>query len=172
MRMLLSGNRESTDLKKVSDFLDETAAEVRSISHNLIPEILSFGLIKAIDALADRINSTENVQVCSVADESMKDVTLPKQTELSVYRTVQEILSNIVRHSQAEKVDIRVMADPQMVEIIIEDNGIGFDTEAIDASQGLGWKNIFARVKLMDGHLKVHSQKNTGSRFILSIPRA
>jgi len=171
MRMLLSGNRGSTDLQKVSDFMDETAAEVRSISHNLIPEILNFGLMKAIEALADRINSTENVKVRFEVDEAMKDVKLSEQKELSVYRTVQEILSNIVRHSQAEKVDISVRADPQSVQIIIEDNGIGFDTEAIDASQGLGWKNIFARVKLMDGQLKVHSQKNSGSRFILIISR-
>jgi signal transduction histidine kinase len=145
---------------------------VRNISHNLIPEILNFGLVKAIDALADRINSTEKVKVDFSADDNLQKLTLSKQTELSLYRIVQEILSNIVRHSNTDRILIEMKHENAFVQLLIRDNGKGFDSAAIDESKGLGWKNIFARIKLINGEIKIQSEKNKGSNFFINIPIA
>jgi signal transduction histidine kinase len=172
MRMLLPKADGNKELEKVSAYLDETANEVRSISHNLIPEILNFGLVKAVENLVDRINSTENICVDFTADEELYKLTLSKQTELSLYRIIQEIISNIIRHSKTEKLKIELNADKNFVHISITDSGIGFNTEAIDESKGLGWKNIFARIKLINGNIKIQSEKNKGSNFLINIPIA
>lgn len=170
MKMLLPKANGDENLTKVANYLDETATEVRSISHNLIPEILNFGLVKAIEEMADRINSTENIHVEFTADEAVKNKLLPKQTELSLYRIVQEILSNIVRHAKSEKILIELKSLPQFIQINIQDNGVGFDTNAIDRSDGLGWKNIFARIKLINGEIRINSKKDMGSNFLINIP--
>ncbi len=172
MRMLLPKSNEHPELEKVASYLDETATEVRSISHNLIPEILNFGLIKAIEGLADRINSTENIKVNFRADDSLQKLSLSKQTELSLYRIVQEILSNIIRHSKTDSVLMEMKCVDDMVQLVVKDNGVGFETQQIDESKGLGWKNIFARIKLMNGDIKIESQKNRGSNFLIHIPIA
>lgn len=172
MRMILPKAEGSMELEKIKDYLDETANEVRNISHNLIPEILNFGLVKAIEHLTDRINSTENIRVAFTADEQIQKITLPKQTELSLYRIIQEILSNILRHSKTEHLKIELTSESNFVRIAITDNGVGFSTETIDESKGLGWKNIFARIKLINGSIKIQSEKNKGSQFLINIPIA
>jgi signal transduction histidine kinase len=170
MRMLLPKSDAQPELQKIADFLDETAIEVRNISHNLIPEILNFGLVKAIEGMADRINSTESVKVNFTVDESKKKISLSKQTELSLYRIVQEILSNILRHSQTDCISMELKTFDNFVQLNIKDNGVGFESEKIDDSQGLGWKNIFARIKLINGEIKIQSEKNKGTHFLINIP--
>ncbi|GIV32624.1 MAG: hypothetical protein KatS3mg031_0159 [Chitinophagales bacterium] len=172
MRMILPKAEGNKELEKVSAYLEETANEVRNISHNLIPEILNFGLAKAIENLADRINSTEQLKVTFTLDEQLHKISLPKQSELSLYRIIQEILSNIIRHAQTDTVNIHLGADDKFVQLVIEDKGHGFDTRAIDESKGLGWKNIFARIKLINGNIKIQSEKNKGSTFVINIPIA
>lgn len=170
MRMLLPSKDEFPDIKKVTNYLDEITSEVRNISHNLIPEILNFGLVKALESLATRINSTKHIQVHFVADKKIDDLELPKQTELSLYRIIQEITSNIVRHSQTKNLTLELIHLSESIQITITDEGIGFDNEAIDESTGLGWKNIFARIKLANGKIKIHSEKDKGSQFMINIP--
>lgn len=172
MKMLLPQSADRPELEKVAAYLDETATEVRNISHNLIPEILNFGLVKAIEGLADRISSTEKIKVNFTADESVQNLVLSKQTELSLYRIVQEILSNIIRHSQTSSVLIELKKFQNFLQLIIKDNGVGFETAKIDESQGLGWKNIFARIKLINGEIKIQSGKDKGSHFLIYIPIA
>ena len=85
---------------------------------------------------------------------------------------MQEILTNIINHAKAKRIGIEMNSLPQGLLLNIEDNGKGFNAQTIDDSVGLGWKNIFARVKLINGELKVHSDKTFGSRFSIKIPTA
>lgn len=172
VRMLLPRDPHSPELQKISAYLDETAQEVRSISHNLIPEILNFGLIKAIEELCDQINATEKVRIEFTPDEPTRSIKLDKKTELSLYRIIQEILNNIVKHSQTDKISIDLKSLPGVMQIEIEDKGVGFDTDAISQSKGIGWRNIFARIRLINGSITIHSEKNKGSHFLLNIPIA
>lgn len=172
IKMQLSQYHQNEELNKVAQYVDETVTEVRSISHNLIPEVLNFGLQNAIEEIADRINSTESIHVDFKANKETAQQQLPIQTELSIYRIVQEILTNIINHAKAKRIGIEMNSLPQGLLLNIEDNGKGFNAQTIDDSVGLGWKNIFARVKLINGELKVHSDKTFGSRFSIKIPTA
>lgn len=172
IRMLLPIQDVNTNMQKIASYLDETAAEVRAISHSLIPEILNLGLIKAMENLAEQIKNTNNIHVQFIADKNLQKLSLSKQTELSLYRIVQEILSNIIRHSKTETLDIELKATEDFVQILIEDKGVGFDTENINETKGIGWKNIFARIKLINGNIQIRSEKNKGSHFLINIPVA
>lgn len=170
MKMLLPKSEESKELEKISSYLDETATEVRSISHNLIPEILNFGLIKALDDLVDKINVSTKINVDYRSEAGLKDLKLEKQTELSVFRIVQEILNNIIKHAQTSAILMEIKLKSEFIHIHIADNGTGFDVDSIDQSQGIGWKNIFARIKLLNGKIDIRSEKNKGSQFIINVP--
>lgn len=172
MKMLLPKSEGNKDLQKISIYLDETATEVRSISHNLIPEILNFGLMKAIDDLVDKINASQKMKVGYHSDISINDLKLAKQTELSVFRIVQEILNNIIKHAQTPVILMELKLVHEFIHIHIADKGKGFDLNKIDQSDGIGWKNIFARIKLLNGNIDIQSEKNKGSQFIINVPIA
>lgn len=170
MKMLLPQADDNPDVQKISKYIDETANEVRTISHNLIPEILSLGIVKAIHDLIDKINESKKIKIEYDISQDLNKIKLPKQTELSIYRIVQEILNNIIRHSQTNKIYIELKYNNHFIQVNIEDNGVGFDTNNIELSEGIGWKNIFARIKLINGNIQIRSEKNKGSHFLINIP--
>ncbi len=172
MKMLLPRGDGNKDLEKISSYLDETATEVRAISHNLIPEILNFGLMKALDDMVDKINETESIKVDYSSDMNLNELKLSRQTELSVFRIVQEILNNIIKHAQTPVIHMNIKLETGFVHIVIADKGKGFDLNRIEQSEGIGWKNIFARIQLLNGKIDIHSEKNKGSKFMINVPVA
>lgn len=169
-KMLLSSVESNESITKISSYIDETSKEVRNISHNLIPEILNLGLVKALEDLKDKINSAGQIQLDLNIDEEATDWPTKKETEVSIYRIIQEILGNIIKHSKTDKVLMEIKSVEAFVQIKIIDNGIGFNVDSMDDSKGIGWKNIFARIKLINGDFKVQSEKNKGSQFYINIP--
>src|SRR5690606_4584168 len=167
--MLLSSEDEG-NLKKAVSFLDETTEEVRAISHNLVPEILNLGLTKALENLAEQLNQSNKIKVNLNITPMLTKLQLAKQTEVSLYRIIQEIISNIIKHAKTDSILINVATKENFLQINIQDNGVGVDVKAIEASSGLGWKNIFARIKLINGELKIQSEKQKGSNFHINIP--
>jgi signal transduction histidine kinase len=169
-KMLLSSVESNENITKISSYIDETSNEVRNISHNLIPEILNLGLVKAIEDLKEKINSAGQIQLELKIDEKTTHWPTKKETEVSIYRIIQEIMGNIIKHSKTDKVLMEIKSVEAFVQIKIIDNGIGFNVDAMDESKGIGWKNIFARIKLINGDFKVQSEKNRGSQFFINIP--
>lgn len=169
-KMLLSSVDKNENIEKISSYIDETSEEVRNISHNLIPEILNLGLVKAMEDLKDKINLAGKIQLELKLDEDTSNWPTKKETEVSIYRIVQEILGNIIKHSKTDKVLMEIKSLEEFIQIKIVDNGVGFNVDAMDDSKGIGWKNIFARIKLINGDFKVQSEKNKGSQFFINIP--
>ncbi|MBS1627940.1 MAG: sensor histidine kinase [Bacteroidetes bacterium] len=166
-----TANNESKALTESSlQLIDKTIAEVRSISHNLIPEELNFGLINAIEELTNNINKIGNILVSFNYDERITQFKLAKQTELSVYRIVQEVLSNMVKHAEASQVNVDITYNENKIILHLKDNGKGFDTSIINHSMGIGWKNIMARVSLLNGNMQLQSEKITGTQIEITIP--
>lgn len=168
MKLLLPDDENNHHFQKISALLDETTSEVRSISHNLVPEILNFGLLKALEKTALQINNSQTVH-CSLTTDEMLNINLSKQTEVVVFRIVQEILNNMVRHSKASQINIKLNQNNDNLLFFIEDNGIGFDLSKIENSEGLGWKNLKARTKLIGGKLNIYTGKGSGSRFEITV---
>lgn len=172
IKMLLQHPSAAENVAKAAGYLDEAAAEVRAVTHNLVPEILSFGLIKGVEALADRLNSTENLTASLTVHNSLYSLQLPKQKEIAIFRILQEILANILRHSGTDKIDMSLHRINSHLTISIRDFGKGFETHALENSKGLGWRNIFARIRLLEGKIKINSKKGVGSSYLIEIPIA
>jgi len=153
------------------NLVDKTITEVRSISHNLIPEELNFGLVKAIDELCSNISNAGQTGVNFNYDEAAAQLKLSRQTELSVYRIVQEVLGNMAKHSGATQIDVSIRVQQNKISLQLKDNGKGFDISNINQSKGLGWKNIVARVNLLNGDMQLRSEKITGTQIEITIPQ-
>lgn len=175
MLSLLKMNVSSSDQPdestgKTLTLIDKAIDEVRSISHNLIPEDLNFGLFPALESLADKINSSGSTRMELDIQEEIRAQNFEKQNELSIYRIVQEVVNNMVKHAQASVIQFTIRQEGQKILISIKDNGRGLDADAIEKSSGIGWKNINARVNLLAGKMKVQSERLSGTQIEISIP--
>lgn len=151
--------------------LQDIHGEIRNIAFNLMPPVLmKEGLVPAVAELVRRINKSGNLTVSmNVHDlgERFRDV-----AEVSLYRVVQELLSNIMKHAHASQVMISFTGYPDEVVLTVEDNGDGFDLRAFQNSEGNGWRNIHSRLNLIGATIDydtVPGRKN--STVIITIPR-
>jgi signal transduction histidine kinase len=138
--------------------LDSAFKEIRSIAHNLAPEILlKHGLSKALMLFCDRV-SNENlfVEFYSVGDIPR----MQNNYELIIYRIVQELVNNIIKHSQATNAYVQLSNHDSFMTITVEDNGIGMDKTE---SNGIGMDNLKSRVESLKGEFTISSQKGKGT---------
>lgn len=152
-----------------SRIIDEVCQEVRNISHNLMPgPLIRLGLTAAVKELVRKINLSEKIQASFICN--LNSDRLDENIEISLYRIVQEILSNILKHAKATKIGITLNRHKdEYLDLAIIDNGIGFDTELIKTSTGIGWKNIYSRLAIINGTMSIKSAKNSGSHISIRI---
>ena len=150
--------------------LDEASSELRNISHNIMPATLSkLGIVAALQNLIDKISSHAGLQISFTAHafEGRIEVT----AEISIYRIILELVNNIVKHAGADKVTIQLVKYPDYINLIIEDNGRGFNYEdAIEEKKGIGLGNISSRVEYLRGTLAIDSSPGKGTTVIIEIP--
>src|SRR5690606_25722038 len=102
----LSAITPADPYKGAAELVDETIKEVRNISHNLLPEELNFGIISALEDLSEKINQTHTSQVHLQLDENLTSIHLSRAFELSMYRMVQEVTGNMLKHANAKNIYI------------------------------------------------------------------
>lgn len=163
-------NPEDKTVEGTLNLVDKTIAELRTVSHNLIPEALNFGLFSALEDICQKINGAGKTKAVLTVTEELQGQKLAQQNELSIYRIVQEVLNNMIKHANASHIAIDIKKVNDNMLIAIKDDGEGFDTSKIDDSKGIGWKNISARVHLMDGDMNIKSEKLIGTQIEISIP--
>jgi signal transduction histidine kinase len=154
-----------------AQLVDQTVAEVRAISHNLIPEDLTFGTIRALENLCRRMAESGSASVEVDISDEVRSHEFNQQFGLSLYRIVQEVLGNMIKHSGASTIVISMTRTAGNIHLELSDNGNGFDTGNIGASKGIGWKNVFARVHLLNGRVDVRSEHISGTRIQISLPQ-
>lgn len=145
--------------KQGLNLLDEAATEVRKTSHNLMPEILlQYGLDQAIRRYCSNINNSRTI---SIIYDSWGEINRYNDSfELSVYRIVQELLNNIVKHSKATQALVQVSQQNQVLSITIEDNGVGMqENKGMD---GTGLQSLASRAKAMNGKIELESRPGHG----------
>ena len=142
-----------THLGKAMDMLDQAIQEVRRVSHDLRPIVLDdLGLEAALREMLKDIAQRRNIDVN--ARIYLKDG-LPDIIEISIYRIVQEALTNIEKHSGATAINLTLQEDCAIVRLVVQDNGCGFNhTE----STGLGLNNMKERAEILGGSLHIESQ--------------
>lgn len=148
--------------------LDQSVAEVRSVSRNLAKEILTdFGIVGAIDNLQNAINSAGNIKLVFI--NSGFNIKLKYEFEIEIYRIIQELVTNAIKHSGATELVIQFVLDENNLSITIEDNGVGFNIDKVN-KKGLGLANIFDRASKMKGRYSYDSSPGNGTSFFVEIP--
>jgi len=168
--IISDGKTEPTTsaLKNLSDLIDETANEVRGISHQMLPkELEQFGLIAAIEGLME--NSFRNTSIHVYFEHFGVNNRLSYLIELAIYRILQELISNILKHASATEVKTELLKRRDSVVLIVEDNGIGSDLSQ-KKDHGIGLMNIESRVESLDGILTYETEPGKGTVVIVSIP--
>ena len=155
-------------LKNSLKIIDEAVVEVRSISHNLMPTaLMNYGLKEAIKELCRRVNDSKKIIIDFNSEKF--DIKLIKETEIILYRIIQEIINNMLKHSKADKINIELTNSQNTLKLYINDNGVGFDKSEISRSKGIGWQNIYSRVSILNGEIIVNSQIGKGTEIEIHI---
>jgi len=155
---------------QVLALLEEAIRTTRTLSFELTPGILEdFGLPTALEALVKRLAPAGlpvRLHLAGLADR------LPAAVELSVYRMVQELLNNAMRHAQAREVTVHVARDPGRLEVSVEDDGRGLDAAALAAQPlaGIGLAGVRNRVALLGGTLALNAQVGRGTIVSFELP--
>lgn len=158
---------DKASLDRSLKIIDEACVEVRSISHNMMPSaLIRLGLIPAISEVVNNVNSAKAIKIDFTSNVNSS---LGKSLDITIYRVVQEILNNMIKHSKADHIKISIEKNNDDLAIKMTDNGIGFNTEEIENSKGIGWKNIFSRVSMLDGDIKLESELQKGTIVFINL---
>ncbi|WP_182915893.1 sensor histidine kinase [Massilia cavernae] len=154
------------------DNLDGTIKSVRALIADLRPFQLDLGLEAAVEWELIKFTRTSGI-ACNLAKEGkMEADTMTDEQTLTLYRTLQECLSNVSRHSQATKVDVVIGMAPGEFWMSVSDNGIGFDPGAPRKAGSFGMLGIGERVSALDGEVSVSSAHSQGTTVTISVPIA
>ncbi len=149
--------------------LDQSIAELRRVSHNMMPEaLIKYGLKEALE------NYCENLNLSAAAAERPGNIQVQLQTygmerrmeqstEIVIYRMIQELLNNVIKHADAKNVLIQLVRENDRFSLTVEDDGKGFDISEIENKSGAGLANIRARAAYLDGSVDIVSQKGEGA---------
>jgi two-component system NarL family sensor kinase len=149
--------------------LDEACGEVRRIAHDMLSGVLTkFGLVAALEKLKASIEVPGKLQVLVLAYGL--DERLDSSSELMLYRVIQELVSNALKHASANEITIQLNRIENTLSLQVEDNGVGFDVKAAQAKDGIGMKNVAARVHSLQGDFHFDSTLGHGSTVTIDIP--
>jgi signal transduction histidine kinase len=151
------------------DMLDSSIKEMRRVAHNLMPEALvKFGLDTALRDFCNEIlqSGALNVTYQSVG---MEDRNPDNTTAITVYRIVQELLNNTLKHAAAKSAIVQLHRTEEQLVVTVEDDGKGFNKAILRTSGGIGWSNIQNRVEFLKGKMDVQSEEGKGTSVHIEI---
>ncbi|MEZ5082410.1 MAG: tetratricopeptide repeat protein [Bacteroidales bacterium] len=156
-------------LVKAHKLVDDANSDVRKISRNLMPTVLALhGLDEALQDLMENIDSLpDKYGEFHVTGNSKR---LSKPREVMVYRLIQELISNTMKHANAESVDLELNYNDSDLTITYKDDGIGFDFEKQLQKKSVGLKSIQSRVHYLKGEMAYSSEENNGSQYSIIVP--
>jgi len=154
---------------KANNQLDTAIKEMRRVAHNLMPEaLLKFGLGEAIQDYCDGINDTHTIKMKYTQIGSVQ--TLSQATVIVLYRIVQELANNAIKHAMAKNIFIQITKHQQGVTITVEDDGKGFEASTLPGTHGTGLKNIESRIDYLKGSWDIKTEKGNGTSITIEIP--
>lgn len=163
---------EDKSIHKIQIQIDRAIREAKNIAHNLIPIVLKdFGLIVALQNLIDKANQLYSTKFRFDAFDFNERID-PKREKV-LYRICQESLNNIVKHAKAKNADYQIFWQDSSVVLVIEDDGIGFDTDTKEVdlnNTGIGLISMRERVLAFEGEFTINSKPGEGTEIIVEIP--
>ena len=153
--------------KKLSENLDKITKEVREISYQMMPVTLrELGLINALEELFHRSFSKNGMAY--EFEHFNYDVRLSEKIEVSVYRICQELINNVLKHADANRVSVILRKTEKQLTLIFEDNGKGFNPKI--SKQGIGLSSLNSRIEFLKGNLEFDSSSDKGTTAFIRIP--
>jgi signal transduction histidine kinase len=163
-------------MQQTSEHITDIIQRMREISNNLMPNtLLRKGLTYAIEDFINKFSMSltpDNTEPGLKINFTQQDIPeLPKEKEVNIYRMVQEIIHNTVKHAKASTLNITLKAADNKLTLVTEDNGTGFNYQAaVNEKSGLGLRNIISRCEIMQGNLYIESQAGKGTIYSIEIP--
>ncbi len=163
-----SGYTHPPQTATLLSLLDNVSAEVRRISHNMMPQaLIRMGLPAALEDLANTIQLSQNLEVSFQNIDYSEPLLQDK--EISLYRIAQELCTNALRHSMAKHLLIQLSRHNGSATLVVEDDGQGFDTSSSEG-KGIGLQNIRSRVAWLGGGMEIISGPGEGVSVTVQIP--
>lgn len=161
-------NKEKPYIQTAS-LLDDACREVRRISHNMMPMVLEqHGLEQGILEICNNFSRDGLMEIDFIPFGL--DEPLDSGVSNSVFRIIQELLKNVAQHAKATEVIVQVTVEDGSMNLVVEDNGRGFDLNTIQSHAGIGLENVRSRVVYLGGSLDIKSLEGEGSTFTIDIP--
>jgi signal transduction histidine kinase len=155
-------------IEMIRVFVQQTISEVRRVSNNLLPSVLQdIGLKRAIEKLCSEISQDSGMNIS--LDTEMYTKIANDKIKTTIYRIVQEAIHNAIKHSRASDMNIMLIQEVSRVRLIIDDNGVGFDTENIP-HRGNGLYSMQERVSILGGSIIISSEIHGGTYIDVKIP--
>lgn len=154
---------------KTEKLIDETYLKVRSIAHAKNAGVIANqGLLVAIKIMAEKISAANKIKI-EVVDFGL-DQRLENNTEITIFRIIQELTTNIIKHAEASEATINISQYDDELNIIIEDNGKGFDLQKTSPKKGMGIDSVEKRIQHLNGTFQIDSTPKKGTSVIINIP--
>ncbi|SFD62973.1 tetratricopeptide repeat-containing sensor histidine kinase [Spirosoma endophyticum] len=171
IKLFVEAHQEQLPLsvkEPLNQFLDEACTETRLISNDLRPYALStFGLIPALEDLVQKLNLVNQTKL--ILEHYGEVPNLGDEASVMIYRVVQELLNNALKHADAKTVTVQVMTSDETTLISVDDDGRGADFENIP-SKGNGIANIKSRIAYLGGQVMWQSEAGKGTSVMISLP--
>ncbi len=155
---------------KTIGLINDSGVEVRGLSHNLMPNALvKKGLVNAV---RDFITQIHDQKLKILLETDGLNQPLPTHIESVLYRIIQECVNNVIKHAQATQLDISILQDESGINIMIEDNGIGFDVADARQKDGIGLQNLSSRIQYLNGNIEWDAAPGQGTVVSIYVPPA
>jgi signal transduction histidine kinase len=156
-------------IEKSGKYIDDVIKGLRQISHNLLPATLERkGLT---EALHEFIRQISDQQLLDIHFRTAGNINIAPEKEIHVFRIIQEITHNTLKHAQATQLQIVLSRENDFFLVLIKENGIGFDVKKVKAeSTGLGMKSLAIRTDILNGSISIDSVPGQGTNYFIKIP--
>jgi signal transduction histidine kinase len=150
--------------------LDQSIKELRRVAHNMMPEaLMKFGLDTALRDFCTQVAHDHALQL-NYQSFDMDDESIPQAKAPAVYRIVQELVNNILKHADAKNALVQLIKKGNALSITVEDDGKGFDMDFLRNSKGIGYLSLQNRVAYLEGKMDVESIAGKGTSVNIEIP--
>jgi signal transduction histidine kinase len=159
---------EAQLIGKTLALVDESCKEVRQVSHNMMPNaLLMKGLVNAVKEFIGQIDQ-RSIRI-NLQTEGLNN-SIPAHIESVLYRVIQETVNNALKHAEASELDISIHQEADAIDVIIEDNGKGFNKNQLNEDAGIGLQNIRSRIDYLRGTVEWNTAPGKGTVVAIYIP--
>ncbi len=160
---LVITGQDADAFERSMNILDMSINELRRVAHNMMPEaLIKFGLDTALEDFCESVRQSGPLQL-TLQSYDIDETSIPPIKAAAIYRIVQELVNNIMRHAQATRALVQLIREGNTLSITVEDNGKGFDKNILAGSDGMGYLNLQNRLAYLNGKMDIQTSPGNGT---------